>query len=86
MDVTQAQELVERTLYPLLVPEYQAAPMVGMSLCEVVPWDPALTYGERLDSVTDFGEPEEVPFGTELPERSAVSGHKVYAKTRKIGH
>ena len=86
MDITQAIELVDRTLYPLMIPEYQQEPAVGRSLCEVLPWDDALTYGERMDAVTDFGEPDEVPFGVELPDRSFGSGYQVWARTRKIGH
>lgn len=81
-----ASALVEATLYPILQRDYESVPEVGRAMCEVLPWDPRFTYGERLDSITDFGEPDEVPFGTELPERAAVNGWKVYSKTRKIGH
>ena len=86
LSVTQATELIEQTLYPLVLSEYEQVPAVGQSLCEVLPWDPMFTYGERIDSVTDFGEPDEIPFGTEPPDRSAVSGWKVWSKTRKIAH
>lgn len=84
--ITQATELIERTLYDLLTPEYTSVPQVAPQICEMLPLDPALMYGERIDSVTDFGEPSQVPFGQRLPERSFVSGYKVWSKMRKIGH
>jgi len=86
MDVTQATELIEKTLYPLVVPDYTAVPKVWPVICQQYPWDPAFIYGERRDALTDIGEPDEVPFGEELPDRAFVTGWKVYAKTRKIGH
>jgi hypothetical protein len=86
MDISQATELVEQTLYPLVLPEYESVPAVGRMLCEVLPGDDALMYGERIDSVTDFGMPDEIGFGVEPPDRSAVSGWKVWSKTRKLAH
>jgi hypothetical protein len=84
--ITLATEVIERTLYDLLIPEYTSVTQVAPQICETLPWDNSLMYGERIDSVTDFGEPSQVAFGQRLPSRSFVSGHKVWSATRKIGH
>src|SRR6187455_849324 len=84
--VTQATEVIEKSLYDLLIPEYTTVTQAAPQICETLPWDNSLMYGERIDSVTDFGEPSRVAFGQRLPARSFVSGYKVWAATQKVGH
>jgi len=42
--------------------------------------------GEKIQSVTDFGEPDEIPYGSEAPDRQSASGWPVYVKGRKYAH
>lgn len=87
MSATQITELVERTAYPLMRDKYDEIAPVYPEICEVLPAGMALApevlYGERLDSFVGVGEPDEVPYGQESPERSGASGWKVYLKVAR---
>jgi len=86
MHVSQAAAIVEKTLYPVLTDSYDREPAVYPMLCDVLPWDPAFTYGERFKSVGGVGEPDIIEYGTEAPDRSFEDHYTIYSKGRKLAH
>lgn len=86
MHVSQVPALVDQTLYPMLIEEYQGIDLVYPRICDVLPWDDRYMLGERIDAVVDFGEPDEIEFGMEAPSRQTENGWKIYSKTRKYAH
>lgn len=78
--------MVEASLYPLVIDEYQEVMPQYPDLCEVLPWDARFMLGEKSQSVIGVGEPDEVAFGQEAPDRQFLDSWAVYARSRKYAH
>jgi hypothetical protein len=80
------KSLVESTLYPLVLDEYAAIPPLYPAFCEVLPWDNRYNLGERTDSVIGVGDPDEIAYGQEAPDRQFLDSWGVNSKARKFAH
>ena len=79
-------KMVEQTQYPLVLSDYAEVAPVYPMFCEVLPWDPRFILGEKTQSVIGVGEPDEIAYGQEAPDRQFLDSWDVYSRARKYAH
>lgn len=84
-DITNVPELVDATIYPLMMDTYEQQPRIRELLGEVAPCsktgDP---YGVKGSVITSVERPQEVSDGQPSPATDIKSGFTWYLKIREI--
>ena len=96
LDITQIPEIIENTLYPYVLTEYEGIQTQYQNIANVLPYDPMKAYGEKGSAATGLGQPiefednEQVSLDSEdtaktWQGRVRQSGRRVFISDRMAG-